>query len=152
MTSYTQQHRHARISTVLGDDALLLAAMHGSEGMSQLFSFELSLISERQEITFDRIIGTAVTVSLDLNSGGKRFFNGIISSFSEVSGEETVVANTRFYSYRATMVPRFWLLGRSAELRIYQNMSVPEIVENILREHSLTDFEMKLLGSYHKRE
>ena len=152
MAPYTQQYRHLRISTELGEDALLLSAMHGNEGISQLFSYELSLISERQEIAFDRIVGTGVTVSLDLSSGERRFFNGIVSSFSEGSGEETEVENTRFYSYRATMVPRFWLLSRSAELRIYQNLSVPEIVESILREHGLTDFELKLLGSYRKRE
>jgi type VI secretion system secreted protein VgrG len=152
MAQFTQEKRHLRLATVLGKDVLLLEAMHGNEGMSRLFSYELSLISENQGIKFEEIIGTAVTVALDLPWGRKRYFNGIISKFSQASGSGTEGDDTRVSHYRATVVPWFWLLTRSAESRIYQNMSVPDIAEKIFKEHGFSDFQLKLQGSYQKRE
>ena len=152
MARFNQENRHIRIATVLGEDVLLLQAMHGSEGMSRPFCYELSLISENRGIAFEKIVGTSATVSIDLVSGRRRFFNGIISRFSQDSGGETAGDDNRYSCYRATLVPRYWLLTRSAELRIYQNMSVPEIAEQVFKEHGCTDFQVKLLGNYSKRE
>jgi type VI secretion system secreted protein VgrG len=152
MALFSQEKRHIRISTVLGKDVLLISAMHGSEGISRLFSFELSLLSENQGITFEEIVGTAVTVAIDLPWGKKRFFNGIISRFAQTSGGGTTGGDTRTSSYRATMVPWLWLLSRSAESRIFQNLSVPDIAEKIFKDLGFSDFELKLQGSYAKRE
>ncbi|HEY5512437.1 MAG TPA: type VI secretion system tip protein TssI/VgrG, partial [Geomonas sp.] len=152
MPQFTQEKRHIRLATVLGKDVLLVEAFHGDEGMSRLFRYELSLLSENQGIKFEEIIGTAVTVALDLPWGRKRFLNGIISKFAQVSGSGTAGDDTRVSHYRATMVPWFWLLGRSAESRIYQNMSVPDIAEKIFKDHGFSDFQLKLQGSYQKRE
>jgi type VI secretion system secreted protein VgrG len=152
MALFSQEKRHIRISSVLGKDVLLISALHGSEGISRLFSFELSLISENQGISFEEIVGTAVTVAIDLPWGKKRFFNGIVSRFAQTSGGGTVDGDTRTSTYRATMVPWFWLLSRSSESRIFQNLSVPDIVEKIFKDQGFSDFEMKLQGSYAKRE
>jgi len=153
MAKFTQENRHVKITTPLGTDKLLVSAMNGNEAISRLFSFELSLFSEDQGIPFADIIGKGVTVAVELPAGGDRFFNGIISSFSQVSGEGTSSDDTtRVAHYRATLVPKFWLLTRSAELRIFQNLSVPEIVEKVLKQFGITDFDLKLQGSYDKRE
>jgi len=53
---------------------LLLAGFQGIEGISGLFGFELDLISENNNITFEDIIGKNVTVSIILADGDKRFF------------------------------------------------------------------------------
>jgi len=152
MALFSQEKRHIRISTVLGKDVLLVEAFSGNEGMSRLFSYELSLLSENQAVAFEEIIGTGVTVSLDLPWGGRRFFNGIVSRFTQTSGGGTSGDDTRVSHYRATIVPWFWLLTRSAESRIFQNMSVPDIVEQVFQDHGFTDFQLKLQGSYQKRE
>ncbi|HIJ88260.1 MAG TPA: type VI secretion system tip protein VgrG [Desulfuromonadales bacterium] len=153
MAKFTQENRHVKITTPLGTDKLLVSAMNGSEAISQLFNFELSLFSEDQGIPFADIIGKGVTVAVELPSGGDRYVNGIISSFSQVSGEgASSDDSTRVAHYRATLVPKFWLLTRSAELRIFQNMTVPEIVEKVLKQFGITDFDLKLQGSYDKRE
>jgi type VI secretion system secreted protein VgrG len=152
MDLYSQENRQIRISTVLGEDVLHVEALHGSEGISQLFSYELSLVSEARGICFEKLIGTSVTVSINLSSGNKRYLNGIISSFSQGSSGKSTGSDSRFSHYRATMVPWLWLLTRSAESRIYQNMSVPEIAEQLFKEHGCNDFQLKLQGSDQKRE
>lgn len=152
MTLFTQDRRHIRISSALGKDVLLVESFSGSEAMSRLFSYELSLVSENQGIEFKEIIGTSLTVAVELPWGRKRFFNGIVSRFSQMSAGGTTSGDTRVSQYRATIVPWFWLLSRSAESRIFQNLSVPDIAEKIFKEHGFSDFQLKLQGSYQKRE
>jgi type VI secretion system secreted protein VgrG len=151
MALFSQEKRHIRIATTLGKDVLLVEGFSGNEGMSRLFSYELSLVSENQAIAFEDIIGTGVTVSLELPWGGRRFINGIVSRFTQTSGGETFGDDTRVSHYRATVVPWLWLLTKSAESRIFQNLSVPDIAEKIFQDHGFPDFQQKLQGSYQKR-
>ena len=153
MARFTQEYRHVKFTSPLGTDKLLITGMQGNEGISRLFNFELSLVSEDKGIPFADIIGKGVTVSIELPSGDWRYFNGIISSFSQVSGDTTSSDDTtRVALYRASLVPKLWLLTRSAELRIFQNMTVPEIVEKVLRQFEITDYELKLQGNFQKRD
>jgi type VI secretion system secreted protein VgrG len=150
--AYTQENRLIAIDTPLGKDALLLTGCHGIEGISGLFSFELNLLSENHNITFEDIIGKNVTVSIILADGDKRFFNGIISSFSHGSGGGETGGDPHFSHYTATMVPWFWLLTRTADSRIFQKLSVPDIVEKIFTEKEFLDYKLLLNDSYDKRD
>lgn len=150
--AYTQDDKLISITTPLGDDALLLTGFSGDEGVSRSFKFELSLISEKHDISFDSIVGSNVTVAISLADDNKRYFNGIISSFSQgsVGGEGT--EDERFTYYRATMVPWFWTLTKSAGSKIFQNISVPEIVERVFHTRGYSDYRTDLRGSYDKRD
>ena len=150
--AYTQDNRLIAIDTPLGKDALLLTGFKGIEGISGLFSFELNLLSENHNIKFEDIIGKNVTVSIILADGDKRFFNGIISSFSQGSGGGETGGDPHFSHYTATMVPWFWLLTRTADSRIFQKLSVPDIVEKIFTEKEFLDYKLLLNDSYEKRD
>lgn len=149
---YTQENRFIAIDTPLGKDVLLLTGLTGNEGLSTLFSFELDLLSENLSIAFQDIIGKNVTVSVTLADGEKRFFNGIVSRFSQGSGGGEAGGDPRFSSYTATMVPWLWLLTRTADSRIFQKLSVPDIVEKIFGEKGFSDYKMLLDDSYEKRD
>ncbi len=150
--AYTQDNGLIAIDTPLGKDVLLLAGFHGIEGISGLFSFELNLLSENHNIKFEDIIGKNVTVSIILEDGDKRFFNGIISSFSQVRGRAEAGKGSHFSHYAATMVPWLWLLKRTADSRIFQKLSVPDIVEKIFTEKGFLDYKLLLNDSYDKRD
>ena len=150
--AYSQDNRLIAIDTPLGKDVLLLAGFSGEDCISRLFSFELEMISENHGISFEDIVGKSVTVSVVLSSGDKRFFNGIISRFAQGRGGGEKGGDPRFSCYRATMVPWMWLLTRTSDSRIFQNLSVPDIVEKILKENNLTDYRIRLQGRYEKRD
>jgi len=150
--AYSQDNRLIAIDTPLGKDVLLLAGFSGEDCISRLFSFELEMISENHGISFEDIVGKSVTVSVVLASGDKRFFNGIISRFAQGRGGGEKGGDPRFSCYRATMVPWMWLLTRTSDSRIFQNLSVPDIVEKILKENNLTDYRIRLQGRYEKRD
>src|ERR1043165_553927 len=106
--AHTQGNRHIAVATPLGPDVLLLRAVSGREGVSQLFSYELDLLSEiDRAIDFDTIVGKNVTVRMR-QAGGTRFINGIVRRFSQGPGDAA------FASYRAEIVPWLWLLTQTA--------------------------------------
>lgn len=143
---FTQDNRRLQIFTPLGDDVLLLEGFSGQEAISLPFQFELSLLSENRSVTFESVVGKSMTVALHLMSGKTRYFNGIVSSFSQGGSSQY------FSSYTATLVPWLWLLKQTANCRIFQHKSVPDIIESIFNEHGFKDFSNKLHGSFPERD
>ncbi len=141
---YTQENRLINIVTPLGEDELLLTGFTGKEGVSSLFSFELELLSENNSIVFQDIIGKNITITVMLPNGNERYFNGIVSSFTHNSGKEEDL----FSSYTAIMVPWLWLLTKTIDSRIFQNLSVPDIIEKVFQRHGFSDYDLRLAGQY----
>jgi type VI secretion system secreted protein VgrG len=150
--AYTQENRLIAIDTPLGKDALLLAGIRGTEAISAPFSFELVMLSENHKIAFQEVVGKAVTASIVLPDGSKRFWNGIVSRFSQGRGGGEEGGDPRFSAYQATMVPWLWLLLLTTNSRIFQKLSTPDIVEKIFKEKGFSDFKMRLQGTYEPRE
>jgi type VI secretion system secreted protein VgrG len=139
---YTQTNRIIAINTPLGPDVLLLRRVTGQEGISQLFNFELDLLSTDAAIKFEDIIGKNVTVKVSIGDDEERFFNGFISRFSQL-GNDTGLAN-----YQATMVPWIWFLSRTTDCRIFQNLSIPDIIKKIFQDLGFSEFKFSLKGTY----
>lgn len=147
--AYTQENRPMRITTPLGGNTLLVASFSGAEGISRLFSFDVELLSENNNIDFSQIIGKAVTINLRLADGSDRYFHGIVSRFSQYARKGGTAMHLS--TYRTTLVPWTWLLTRTTDSRIFQNMSVPEIIEKIFKEKSFSDFSMEVQETHDKR-
>jgi len=144
--SYTQTDRIISISTPLGNDALLLRAFTGYEAISQLFRFDLDLLSEKPSISFDSIVGKPVTLNAVLADGSERYWSGYVSRFAQGANDG------RFTSYRAEMVPWLWFLTRTADCRIFQNKKAPDIIQTIFQDLGFTDFSVRLHGSFVERD
>ncbi|MGB5832700.1 MAG: type VI secretion system tip protein VgrG, partial [Thiohalocapsa sp.] len=137
-----QQNRSLSVSTPLGDDVLLLRGMTATEQLGRLFEYELELISDNIDIKHEDLLGQSVTVRLDLLDGQQRYFSGIVNRFSQVGFDGSLAI------YQATLVPWAWFLTRTADCRIFQEQTVPDIIKAIFREHGYTDFEERLSSSY----
>ncbi|HET7441049.1 MAG TPA: type VI secretion system tip protein TssI/VgrG [Terriglobales bacterium] len=144
MPSYTQANRPLAITTPLGEDVLLLTGIKGAEEISQLFSFQLELLAEpERNIQFDGIVGQNVTVELRLAGDDRRYFNGIVKRFSQGGRGES------FIHYRAEMVPKVWLLTKKVRSRIFQHITVPDILREVLAGFDVT---YEILGNYYQRD
>jgi type VI secretion system secreted protein VgrG len=135
------QPRQLSLETPLGPGALTLVGLSGREAISELFGFELDLVAASgAAVPFDQLVGRPMTAGL----GTGRFVNGIVSRFS--SG----VRDGWPQSFRAELVPRLWLLTRTTNSRIFQNLSLPEIAEAVLAGHGQSaTFELQ--GIHHPR-
>src|SRR5262245_33141383 len=141
--TFTQETRLLSIETPLGDNKLLLRSFFGQEAISRLFDFQLDLLSEDDNISFDQIIGQNVTISIKLaDNETERYFNGFVSRFAQLPGEG------RLARYQAEVVPWLWLLTRTTDCRIYQNKKVPDIIRETFDLYGFSDFELQLRGSY----
>jgi type VI secretion system secreted protein VgrG len=143
METYTQSNRPITVTTPLGKDALLLVGFTGHEAISRLFSFHLELLAEnKKEIAFDKLLGQKISVSLS-HLDKKRFFNGICNRVSQGMRDET------FTHYRMEIVPQFWFLTRRVQSRIFQHVTVPEILKKVLEG---LDVSYQIQGTFEPRD
>jgi type VI secretion system secreted protein VgrG len=145
--SATQDKRILTVTTPLGKDVLLINNFTGTERISRLFSFNLQLLAERDRassVSAEKLIGQKVSVSLELRGGKRRFFHGIVSQFTEGERDE------RFQYYQAEVVPWFWLLTLTSDCRIFQDLTVPEIIRKVFKDLGFTDFREALTRNYTK--
>jgi type VI secretion system secreted protein VgrG len=143
---FSDRNRIATLETPLGPDALLLDRMSGREAISQLFRYELDLVSEREDIDEHAILGQNVALTLRLQGQQDRQFTGFVSRFTQAG------ADARFVYYKAELVPWLWFLTRTANCRIFQQQTVPDILQKIFQEHGFSDLEMQLTRSYRQWE
>jgi type VI secretion system secreted protein VgrG len=121
---------------------LLLQGLAGTEELGRPFRYELELLSETLDVAFDQILGQNVTVGYDLPDGSTRYINGFVSRFVQTSAEG------RTAKYAATVVPWLWFLTRTADCRVYQNQTVPDIVKSVCADRGFTDLDQNLSGTY----
>jgi type VI secretion system secreted protein VgrG len=143
MAQKTQIGRDIRIETPLGKDVLLLRSFSAHEEISRLFEIDLDLLSENPAIDADAIIGQNVTIRMNLDDKGTRYWNGYISRF--VQGVDT---STRFTTYQATMVPWLWFLTLTSDCRIFQEKTVLQIIDEIFSELGIGAVEDRTSGGY----
>jgi len=143
---YIQENRLIAIDTPLGEDVLLLQGFIGQEGISRLFHFQLDLLSEKPTIPFNQIVGQQVTIRIFLADGSPRYINGCVSRFAQTGSD------ARFTHYHAEVVPWLWFLTRTADCRIFQNMTVPDIILKIFRDLGFSDVKNALEGSFEPRD
>jgi len=125
-----------------GGEALHFGALSARDELGRLFSYDLDLISDNPALKAPAFLGQKMTVHLEQRDGEARHWGGYITDFALVGSQGP------FALYRVTLRPWLWLLTRTANCRIFQHLSVPEIVRQVFRDHGLTDFEERLSGNY----
>ena len=126
-----------------GDNALLFYRMHGREEMSRPSEYQIELLAKEEAVVdFDQILGENVTITLALPDESTRFFNGFVSRFS-YGGR-----HGRYLKFHAVVKPWFWFLTKTSDCRIFQEMTVPDIVKKVFEDHPDADFKLELMNSY----
>ncbi|MCH7925394.1 MAG: type VI secretion system tip protein VgrG, partial [Planctomycetes bacterium] len=132
----------AQIAFQVGDgpvDQFDVVRYRGTEGLCQLYRFEIELVTDDEEVSFDDVVGKSATLSINSETGTK-WFHGIISRF-EFTGE----ANGRM-KFRAELVPAVWLLTHRYNSRIFQQKTVKEIITTVLEMGGIPSDRIKLGG------
>src|SRR5882672_10196977 len=111
--------------TPLGADMLLFESLTGHEQVSRLFEFRIELLSTSQDITAEQILGHNVTIEVETEQHGRRYLNGEVSRFA------LITRYGRYYRYEAIVRPWAWYMTRASNCRIFQKMTVLEIIEDV---------------------
>lgn len=148
--------RKTLATTVLGESVLRLHSLTGYEALSQPFRFSVTLLSDSRlhpPIDQAALLGTVVKVTVDqdytaakgIPDHPPRHFNGYVS---QVELEGMYGSHWR---YRVELRPWLWLLDKTQNCRIFQNQTVPQIVEKVFKDRGFLDFRLQL-GAYDVRE
>ncbi|AWH87255.1 DUF2345 domain-containing protein [Limnobaculum parvum] len=91
---------------------------------------------------------SGITRSLGGSESETRILYGVVTAFSQLA---TSADEAR---YAITLAPRLALLENTQNSAIYQNQTVPQVVEQVLRQHEMTgvDFRFELTESYPVKE
>ncbi|MDA8445153.1 type VI secretion system Vgr family protein [Paracidovorax valerianellae] len=117
--------RRVTIQTPLGEQ-LQFRRLQGREDLSQLFALDVDLLSESKSIDPKALLGKHASIVVETEVGGRRYLDGIVTRFG-LQGEDH-----RYYSYRLRLNPWLWLATRKSDFRVFQNKTVPDIIEEVL--------------------
>lgn len=145
MSNLTQDIRFISIKTPLPVDELLLTSFEGTEYISDLFAFQIEVLSSNHSIKPEDLIGQSVIVSI--HDQIEREFNGYISSFTHCE-----VKADNLSTYRMTLVPWLWFLLKNNNHRIFQEKTTKDIVTQIFNDLGFNDYDFKATGNTNVRE
>ncbi len=146
MADLTQENRQIELITPLEKDVLLLTGATITESLSGLFAMDLELLSESVVLDFETILGKQVAVRLNLPGDTERFFNGFIGHFKAGGIRDGLL------SYTARVYPWLWFLTHTRDCRIFQQRTVPEIIEIVFKSLGFNDYQLRLNGTYKQWE
>lgn len=146
MSTYSQANQPIRVDTVLEEDVLLLESFSGEEAVSAPFVFTLDLLSEDPDLDGDEILRSEMRIDVGLAEGEVRPIHGLVRRFLQVGWDQDLI------HYRVELVPWIWFLSLRRDSRIFQEMDVLAIVEEVFGEAGYSDFDIRCTRSYDERE
>jgi type VI secretion system secreted protein VgrG len=120
--------RRVTIATPAGD-ALQFHRLSGREALSQPYSFDIDLLGGHNAIDPKAMLGKDATVAIKTEHGEMRYLGGIVCGFGFFREGD----RHRFYKMR--LRPWLWLATRRSDYRIFQDLSVPEIIAAVLERY-----------------
>ncbi|MBC3364088.1 type VI secretion system tip protein VgrG [Pseudomonas sp. SWRI154] len=128
-----------------GPNELRVLEFKGKEAISQPYCFDLELVSERPDLALEDLLHRQAYLSFDDRGGG--IHGQVYSVAQDDSGK-------RLSRYQISLVPRLAYLRHRINRRVFQHLSVPDIVARILKDHGIfaDAYQFSLGGQYPERE
>jgi type VI secretion system secreted protein VgrG len=135
-------------------DRLAVHTVQGQEHLGSLYEYQVELVNldEPEDVAqvvdpdkifkLQRLLGQTLTIDLPLMTGKSRYFSGIVSKAWRLGWRDG------YANYGVTVGPRLWLLTLNRDCRIFQNMTVPDVVKEILGQHDISPIRESLTGKY----
>ena len=116
----------------------------GREALNQPFEFELELVSEKAALDLESLLHKLAFLQLSPSGTG---IHGLVYSIAQ--GE----AGKRLTRYRISLRPQMAYLAHRVNQRIFQQMTVQQIISQVLEEHGIlaSDYHFQLSAVYPER-
>ncbi|WP_297576904.1 type VI secretion system Vgr family protein, partial [uncultured Deefgea sp.] len=155
-TAFSQQQR--LISLQLGDgslwhEQLLPQSVTGREGLNQPYRYHVDCLSPDGHIELKSLLGLPVVVEIRDANGGAVARCGVVSQ------AQLLGSDGGFAKYQLIIEPPFALLRHRRTSRVFQDISVPDIIKQVIDEHqaansvfaSVQTLDFKLSGQHPPR-
>ena len=130
-------------------EELKVVGFTGGEEVSRLYSYSLELACEDADLDFDTVVGKpGVLTLIGDHDNIERHVHGIVTRMRFVRQVK------RFAVYEAKLVPQLSFLDLRHNCRIFQNVTVPQIIESVFKNAQIASdqYKLQLNGKYEARE
>jgi len=131
-------------SQAVDKNTFAVARFHGEEGLSQLYSFEILLVSEKADLDLEAILQSPAVFTIKSKNGDLPY-HGILASFEQLHKADAWVF------YRAVLRPKLWWLTLTHHNQVFLNKKLDQFLTDVLQDGGLSsglDFQFKLQGQY----
>ncbi|WP_163832527.1 type VI secretion system Vgr family protein [Spartinivicinus ruber] len=127
-------------------EELRVVSFSGTEILSDTYCFDVTLVCENPDLDFKQFYQQAAVLTL-LDDPHSRIIHGEVSQFSQVT------VGRRFSRYQLQIVPKLWFLKFRATSRIFQQLTTPEIIKQVLDDANISgeNYEFRLANNYQPR-
>ncbi len=127
------------------------------ESVSSLFTIGVWVRSEDPDIDLEGIVGKEASLRIVhgqrfVAGMGSRNWQGVVTHIEQVQGVSPLPGQKAESSYFLRISPKAWLLTQRRNYRIYQHLSIPDIVDKLLGEWGITPVWKIDRGNYPKLE
>lgn len=121
-------------------EKLNVVEINGYEALSQLYRFDITLVSNSDDIDFDDMLNNSATLTIKSQDGNSDVpYHGILCEFEQLG------KSNEFYFYRAVLVPRLWRLTQSKFNEVYTgDKTIPQIIESVLNDNGFSPFDYEI--------
>jgi type VI secretion system secreted protein VgrG len=128
----------------LPDGTLVFYAMTGHETLGRPYQYDVELLSENPNLQLSELLGQQLSIGLELPDQTYREYNGIVTDFSFTE------AVGRYAAYRVVVRPWVWLMSQRVGSRIFQTISVPDVIKQLFGEHGFSDYSDTLPPGHYR--
>ncbi|AEV39704.1 type VI secretion system Vgr family protein (plasmid) [Pseudovibrio sp. FO-BEG1] len=128
------------------DGDLKVVQFKGQEQLFGLYELEIDLVSRDEQIDLQEIVDGPAVLRILNKFSPPRFISGVISK------AERRDRGHHHTAYKVTLRPAAHRLYHVADSRIFQRMSVPDIIKELLSEHHVVDVKWDLVEAHAERE
>ncbi|WPN55456.1 type VI secretion system tip protein VgrG [Pseudomonas sp. P9_31] len=135
---------HFNLTIDGADSDFQVLSFTGKEALNTPFEFELELVSEKASINLESLLHKLAFLQLSPSGTG---IHGLIYSIAQ--GE----AGKRLTRYKISLRPQLAYLAHRVNQRIFQQMTVQQIISKVLEEHGIlaSDYHFQLSAIYPER-
>ena len=126
---------------------MLLDSFEGVERVSDPFRFVLRVLSPDPNVDIQGLLTEAVVLTIPMEDDLERHIHGNICRMKLLN-----IGSDGMAAYEVEVVPWLWFLTLFSDCRIFQNKSVPDIVEQVFKDRGFTDFRSSVQGTYEPRD
>lgn len=138
--------RLIQIRSALLDVECIALGLTVREHLSVEPYYQLELVSPQADLDLDGLLGSLMGVDIDLDEGNARSLHMHV-----VAAYDTGQMDDK-YTYTLELGSWLSFLAENRNCRIFQNLTVPQIVAQVFNAHNRTDFVFSLEHDYEPRE
>ncbi|RWU18310.1 type VI secretion system tip protein VgrG, partial [Pseudomonas alkylphenolica] len=144
----SQSDLHFTFQPLVGNASFEVVSFTLTEAVSQPFALTLELVSYESDIDFDQLLDRPVLFTIWRGERPLRYVHGLVSSFCQ--GDTR--SKPKRTHYKALVEPQLARASLRSNWRIFQQKTVPQILELMLKRQGITHFELGSAFDHQVRE